>query len=166
MSTSISPSLTFCLLDGRYQALTRERDLLNSRWDEQNALLVQSHERVIQDLTEEYEQKLQEEQVPPLPPPHPPCSVYIFVYICIPDAVAPARAVIAVNAITNDAAAAEAAETRAAARTLAADTTVAFAAACAVAVAVTAISASTLLLILQLLPQVCLLTQVCYCCPC
>lgn len=47
----------------RYQALTRERDLLNSRWDEQNTLLVQSHERVIQDLTEEYEQKLQEEQV-------------------------------------------------------------------------------------------------------
>ena len=47
----------------RYQALTRERDLLNSRWDEQNNLLVQSHERVIQDLTEEYEQKLQEEQV-------------------------------------------------------------------------------------------------------
>ena len=48
----------------RYQALSRERDLLNSRWDEQNNLLVQSHERVIQDLTEEYEQKLQEEQVP------------------------------------------------------------------------------------------------------
>ena len=47
----------------RYQALTRERDLLNSKWDEQNSLLVQSHERVIQDLTEEYEQKLQEEQV-------------------------------------------------------------------------------------------------------
>ena len=38
--------------------------MLNSRWDEQNNLLVQSHERVIQDLTEEYEQKLQEEQVP------------------------------------------------------------------------------------------------------
>ena len=50
----------------RYQALTRERDLLNSKWDEQNSLLVQSHERVIQDLTEEYEQKLQEEQVIPL----------------------------------------------------------------------------------------------------
>lgn len=49
----------------RYQALTRERDLLNSKWDEQNSLLVQSHERVIQDLTEEYEQKLQEEQVIP-----------------------------------------------------------------------------------------------------
>ena len=48
----------------RYQALTRERDALNSRWDEQHNLLVQSHERVIQDLTEEYEQKLQEEQVP------------------------------------------------------------------------------------------------------
>lgn len=56
----------------RYQALTRERDLLNSKWDEQNSLLVQSHERVIQDLTEEYEQKLQEEQVIPLLLPHMP----------------------------------------------------------------------------------------------
>jgi len=58
----------------RYQALTRERDLLNSKWDEQNSLLVQSHERVIQDLTEEYEQKLQEEQVIPLLLPHMPPS--------------------------------------------------------------------------------------------
>ena len=51
------------MMNCRYQALTRERDALNSRWDEQHNLLVQSHERVIQDLTEEYEQKLQEEQV-------------------------------------------------------------------------------------------------------
>ena len=47
----------------RYQGLVKERDQLNARWDEQNNLLVQSHERVIQDLTEEYDQKLQEEQV-------------------------------------------------------------------------------------------------------
>ena len=47
----------------RYQGLVKERDQLNARWDEQNSLLVQSHERVIQDLTEEYDQKLQEEQV-------------------------------------------------------------------------------------------------------
>ncbi len=60
--TSFSSQLQ--LASCRYQALSRERDLLNSRWDEQNNLLVQSHERVIQDLTEEYEQKLQEEQVP------------------------------------------------------------------------------------------------------
>lgn len=33
------------------------------RWDEQNALLVESHERVIQEITEEYETKLQEEHV-------------------------------------------------------------------------------------------------------
>lgn len=31
------------------------------RWDEQNALLVESHERVIAELTEEYEAKLAEE---------------------------------------------------------------------------------------------------------
>lgn len=49
----------------RYQGLVKERDQLNTRWDEQNNLLVQSHERVIQDLTEEYDQKLQEEQVSP-----------------------------------------------------------------------------------------------------
>lgn len=31
------------------------------RWDEQNSLLVESHERVIAELTEEYEAKLAEE---------------------------------------------------------------------------------------------------------
>ncbi len=31
------------------------------RWDEQNALLVESHERVISELTEDYEAKLAEE---------------------------------------------------------------------------------------------------------
>ena len=65
----------------RYQALTRERDLLNSRWDEQNNLLVQSHERVIQDLTEEYEQKLQEEQVLPAATIH--TSVLCFHLSCL-----------------------------------------------------------------------------------
>ena len=33
----------------------------SSRWDEQNSLLVESHERVIAELTEEYEAKLAEE---------------------------------------------------------------------------------------------------------
>lgn len=33
------------------------------RWDEQNALLVESHERVIQELTEEYETKLHDEHM-------------------------------------------------------------------------------------------------------
>ena len=47
----------------RYHALQQEKELLNERWDEQNALLVESHERVILELTEEYEEKLQEEQV-------------------------------------------------------------------------------------------------------
>jgi hypothetical protein len=31
---------------------------IETRWDEQNALLVESHERVIKDLTEEAEAKL------------------------------------------------------------------------------------------------------------
>lgn len=31
------------------------------RWDEQNSLLVESHERVIAELTEDYEAKLAEE---------------------------------------------------------------------------------------------------------
>jgi hypothetical protein len=30
------------------QALLQEKELLNQKWDEQNALLVESHERVIQ----------------------------------------------------------------------------------------------------------------------
>ena len=47
----------------RYQELMQEKELLNQKWDEQNALLVESHERVIQELTEEYEAKLQEEQL-------------------------------------------------------------------------------------------------------
>ena len=34
-----------------------------SRWDEQNGLLVESHERVIAELTEDYEAKLAEESL-------------------------------------------------------------------------------------------------------
>ena len=45
----------------RYQALVPEKELLNERWDEQNGLLVDSHERVIAELTEDYEAKLAEE---------------------------------------------------------------------------------------------------------
>ena len=40
-----------------------EKELLNERWDEQNSLLVESHERLVQELTDEYEYKLQEEQL-------------------------------------------------------------------------------------------------------
>lgn len=45
----------------RFQQLTQEKELLNERWDEQNSLLVESHERVIAELTEDYESKLAEE---------------------------------------------------------------------------------------------------------
>lgn len=43
----------------RYQELAREKELLNDRWDEQNQMLVENHERVIQEVTQDYEQKLQ-----------------------------------------------------------------------------------------------------------
>ena len=43
----------------RYQELAREKELLTERWDQQNSLLVESHERVVQELTQEFEQKLQ-----------------------------------------------------------------------------------------------------------
>lgn len=43
------------------QALAAEKEALAERWDEQNALLVESHERVIAELTEDYEAKLAEE---------------------------------------------------------------------------------------------------------
>lgn len=33
------------------------------RWDEQNAVLVESHERVLAEVTEEYEAKLADEQL-------------------------------------------------------------------------------------------------------
>ena len=45
----------------RFQALSQEKELLNERWDEQNSLLVESHERVIAELTEDYESKLADE---------------------------------------------------------------------------------------------------------
>ena len=43
----------------RYAELSREKDLLNERWDEQHTLLVESHERVVQEITEEYEARIQ-----------------------------------------------------------------------------------------------------------
>lgn len=43
------------------QALAAEKEALAERWDEQNSLLVESHERVIGELTEDYEAKLAEE---------------------------------------------------------------------------------------------------------
>jgi cilia- and flagella-associated protein 57 len=46
----------------RYQALLQEKELLNHKWDEQNATLVEAHEKVVQEITEELEAKLMEEQ--------------------------------------------------------------------------------------------------------
>ena len=43
----------------RFAELSREKDLLNERWDEQHTLLVESHERVVQEITEEYEARIQ-----------------------------------------------------------------------------------------------------------
>ena len=51
----------------RYAELSREKDLLNERWDEQHTLLVESHERVVQEITEEYEARI---QVRPILTPH------------------------------------------------------------------------------------------------
>eukprot|EP00967_Tisochrysis_lutea_P113131 scaffold179357_cov19-Tisochrysis_lutea.AAC.5 len=47
----------------RFQQLAQEKEALNERWDEQNSLLVESHERVIAELTEDYEAKLAEESL-------------------------------------------------------------------------------------------------------
>lgn len=46
----------------RYQALMQEKELLNHKWDEQNATLVEAHEKVVQEIAEEMEAKLMEEQ--------------------------------------------------------------------------------------------------------
>ncbi|KAK9834356.1 hypothetical protein WJX84_006234, partial [Apatococcus fuscideae] len=47
----------------RYAELSREKDLLNERWDEQHTVLVESHERVVQEITQEYEIRIHEEQL-------------------------------------------------------------------------------------------------------
>ena len=47
----------------RYQQLVAEKEAMAERWDEQNAVLVESHERVLAEVTEEYEAKLADEQV-------------------------------------------------------------------------------------------------------
>jgi cilia- and flagella-associated protein 57 len=47
----------------RYQTLLQEKEMLNQKWDEQNATLVEAHERVVQEITEELEAKLLEEQM-------------------------------------------------------------------------------------------------------
>jgi hypothetical protein len=47
----------------RFQALLQEKELLNHKWDEQNATLVEAHEKVVQEITEELEAKLMEEQM-------------------------------------------------------------------------------------------------------
>jgi len=47
----------------RYQALMQEKELLNHKWDEQNATLVEAHEKVVQEIAEEMEAKLMEEQM-------------------------------------------------------------------------------------------------------
>ncbi|EFJ35022.1 WD repeat domain-containing protein [Selaginella moellendorffii] len=45
----------------RYASLGREKDVLNESWEEKHANVVQGHERVVQELTEEFETKLSEE---------------------------------------------------------------------------------------------------------
>lgn len=45
----------------RYQALVAEKDILNEKWDQQNTLLVERHDRVVEELTEEFSAKLREE---------------------------------------------------------------------------------------------------------
>lgn len=47
----------------RYQTLLQEKELLNQKWDEQNATLVEAHEKVVHEITEELEAKLLEEQM-------------------------------------------------------------------------------------------------------
>ena len=47
----------------RYQTLLQEKEVLNQKWDEQNATLVEAHEKVVQEITEELEAKLLEEQM-------------------------------------------------------------------------------------------------------
>jgi hypothetical protein len=47
----------------RYQTLLQEKELLNQKWDEQNATLVEAHEKVVQEITEELEAKLLEQQM-------------------------------------------------------------------------------------------------------
>jgi hypothetical protein len=49
-------------ISGRNPAF-QEKELLNERWEQQNGLLVDSQERVIQEVTEEYEGKLGEERL-------------------------------------------------------------------------------------------------------
>jgi hypothetical protein len=39
--------------------LENEKNLLAAKWDEQNAQLVDGHERLVQELTDDYEYKLQ-----------------------------------------------------------------------------------------------------------
>ncbi len=42
----------------RYGELSRDKDAVNERWDEQNRLLLESQERLVREITEEYEAKL------------------------------------------------------------------------------------------------------------
>ena len=46
-----------------HQKMEREKEELNEKWDEQNAQLVDGHERLVQELTDDYEYKLQEERM-------------------------------------------------------------------------------------------------------
>ena len=46
----------------RYQQLVHERTLQHERWEEQRALLVTTHERYVHELTDDFEQKLDEDR--------------------------------------------------------------------------------------------------------
>jgi hypothetical protein len=43
----------------RYEELVREKDALNARWDEQTQQLIESHEHILQEVTDDFTAKLQ-----------------------------------------------------------------------------------------------------------
>ncbi len=43
----------------RYEELVREKDALNTRWDEQTQELIASHERLLQEVSDDFTAKLQ-----------------------------------------------------------------------------------------------------------
>ncbi|EIE19478.1 WD40 repeat-like protein, partial [Coccomyxa subellipsoidea C-169] len=45
----------------RYEELVREKDALNTRWDEQTQELIASHERLLQEVSDDFTAKLQED---------------------------------------------------------------------------------------------------------
>ena len=46
----------------RYQLLCAERDAHQAQWEDQQRMLVQGHEQYVAEVTEDYEQKLEEDR--------------------------------------------------------------------------------------------------------